>query len=71
MAKLNWRFHSVKETLWARVLRNKYCTHQRINLVDSDKLPCSRVWKGMRKGQEVFNAGTKWVIGRDSNLRFW
>ena len=25
----------------------------------------------MRKGQDVFKVGTKWVIGRDSNLRFW
>ena len=70
LAKLNWRFHSEKETLWARVLRNKYCTHSRINSINSDKLPYSQVWKGMRKGQEVFNDGMKWVIGRDSNLRF-
>ncbi|KAK9984067.1 hypothetical protein SO802_033592 [Lithocarpus litseifolius] len=71
LAKLNWRFHSEKETLWARVLRNKYCNLRRPNSVNSDKLPCSRVWKGMRKGQEVFNAGTKWAIGTDSNLSFW
>ena len=25
----------------------------------------------MRKGQEVFNAGRKWVIGSNNNLRFW
>ena len=71
LAKLNWRFHSEKETLWARVLRNKYYTHRRISSVNRDKLPCSQVWKGMRKGQDVFNAGTKWVIGRDRDLRFW
>ena len=71
LAKLNWRFHLEKDTLWARVLRNKYCTHRRISSVNSDKLPCSWAWKGMRKGQDVFKVGTKWVIGRDSNLRFW
>ena len=67
---LNWRFHSEKETLWTKVLRNKYCTRRRTNSANY-KLPCSRVCKGMRKGQEVFNARTKWVIGNDSNLRFW
>ena len=70
LAKHNWRFRSEKETLWARVLRKKYCTRRRTNLANSDKLPCSRVWKGMRKGQEVSNVGMKWVIGSDINIRF-
>ena len=41
LAKLNWRFHSEKEILWARVLRNKYCNRQRTSSVNSNKLPCS------------------------------
>ena len=50
LAKLNWRFHSEKDSLWARVLRNQYCTRRRTSLANSNKLPCSRVWKGMKKG---------------------
>ena len=26
LSKLNWRFHTERESLWARVLKNKYCT---------------------------------------------
>lgn len=71
LAKLNWRFHTKKESLWAKVLRKKYCTQRRINSVNEENLPCSRVWKGMRKGVDVFKAGAKWIIGRDSELNFW
>lgn len=27
LAKLNWRLATEKEALWAKVLRQKYCTH--------------------------------------------
>ena len=27
LAKLNWRFQTKKDSLWAKVLRYKYCTH--------------------------------------------
>ena len=26
LSKLNWRFHTESESLWAKVLKNKYCT---------------------------------------------
>ena len=40
LAKLNWRFHTKKESLWAKVLRKKYCTQRRINSVNEENLPC-------------------------------
>ena len=43
LAKLNWRFNVEKEALWARVLRNKYCSQRRINSANEDKLPCSQI----------------------------
>ncbi|XP_075645075.1 uncharacterized protein LOC142616073 [Castanea sativa] len=50
LAKLNWRFHTEKDALWAKVLKSKYCSNQRINARKKDKLPCSRVWEAMKKG---------------------
>ena len=71
LAKLNWRFHIEKEALWSQVLRQKYCNHQRINSRNMDKLPCSQVWKGMKKGMPIFQKGVRWMPGRESDLSFW
>ncbi|KAL0004790.1 hypothetical protein SO802_012351 [Lithocarpus litseifolius] len=60
-----------KDALWAKVLKSKYCTSQRLNARNKDKLPCSRVWQAMNKGREVFNKGVKWIQGRNSNLSLW
>ena len=70
-AKLNWRFHTKASALWATVLRMKYCSPQRLRSRNGDKLPCSRVWAAMKKGNETFQKGIIWNIGRDSNLNFW
>ena len=71
LAKLNWRFHMKGEALWARVLENKYCSQLRVRSRNQDKLPCSRIWTGMKKGKNVFKLGTRWILGRNSQLRFW
>lgn len=71
LAKLNWRFHFENEALWSQVLRNKYCSNRRLNSRNYEKLVCSRIWKGMKKGHEVFSKGTRWIPGRDSNLSLW
>ncbi|KAK4578315.1 hypothetical protein RGQ29_028437 [Quercus rubra] len=71
LAKLNWRFHTEEKAPWARVLRLKYCNHQRLNSRNSNKLSTSRVWKSLKKGEEIFKKGTRWFPGADSNLDFW
>ena len=71
LAKLNWRFHTEGESQWAKVLRFKYCTHQRLNSRNEAKLPGSRTWKSMKKGEEIFRKGIKWIPGYESNLSFW
>lgn len=38
LAKLNWRLYQEKETLWAKVLLNKYCSQSRRRFQDLDKL---------------------------------
>ncbi|KAL0006828.1 hypothetical protein SO802_008330 [Lithocarpus litseifolius] len=71
LAKLNWRFHTEKESQWAKVLRFKYCSRQRINSRNESKLPSSSTWKSLKKGESVFKKGIKWVPGHESNLNFW
>ena len=53
------------------MLRLKYCNHQRLNSRNSNKLSTSRVWKSLKKGEEIFKKGTRWFPGADSNLDFW
>ena len=71
LAKLNWRFHSEDKALWAKVLRLKYCSPQRINSRNARKLPSYRIWKRMLQGEETFKKGAKWLPGFDNNLDFW
>ena len=51
LAKLNWRLNVEKEALWARVLRQKCCSQRRISSANADKLPCSQIWKAVKKGR--------------------
>ena len=71
LAKLNWRFNNEKEAPWAKVLRAKYCNSRRLTSSNIDRLPCSQIWRAMKKGREVFNAGNMWMVGRDSKMSFW
>ncbi|KAK9997320.1 hypothetical protein SO802_022006 [Lithocarpus litseifolius] len=71
LSKLNWRLQLEKDSLWARVLRKKYMTQRRMSSSNENSLPSSRIWKAMKKGMDVFKRGTRWSLGRDSNLRFW
>ena len=71
LAKLNWRFHTEGESQWAKVLRLKYRTHQRFNSRNEANLPCSRTWKSMKKGEEIFRKGIKWILRYESSLSFW
>ena len=36
-----------------------------------DELPCSRVWKAIKKGREIFHKGIRWILKRDSGLSIW
>lgn len=71
LTKLNWRLHTENESLWARVLKAKYCLNRRLNSRNPNYLPRSQIWRGMNKGVEFFQQGVRWAIGKDSNLSFW
>ena len=52
-----WRFHTERESQWAKVLRLKYCTNQCLNSKNEASLPCSRTWRSMMKGEAIFKKG--------------
>ena len=71
LAKLNWRFHSEKSSLWVRVLTNKYRRQGRIQRRTVGFSSCSSTWVGLKKGEDIFSKGSKWIAGKDSLLSLW
>ena len=61
----------LRKALWAQVLRRKYCNWRRMTSNNANKLPCSPIWIDMKKGLDTFNKGSKWVVGKDCNLKVW
>ena len=68
LAKLNWRFHKERESLWARVLTHKYPNRRRQNLFKPRTF--STTWTALKKGETVFKRWVKWIIGMDNCLSF-
>ena len=71
LSKLNWRFHEEKNALWSQVLRKKYLSRRRLQSSNEKSLPSSCTWKALQKGKVIFNVGTRWSLGRDSDISFW
>lgn len=58
LSKLNWRFHSEKDSVWAQVLRKKYMTQRRISSSSENSLLSSQTWKAMKK-EWMFSRGNE------------
>ena len=71
LSKLNWRFHEEKNALWSQVLRKKYLSQRHLRSNNENLLPSSRTWKALQKGRVTFEVGTRWSLGRDSDISFW
>ena len=54
LAKLNWRLYQEKDSLWAKVVLNKYYLRSRRSSKDPDKLSCSPIWTAVKVGFIVF-----------------
>ena len=71
LAKLNWRFNTEKSSLWVRVLTHKYRPRRGLSHATSNCTSCSPTWTALRKGQNTFNKGSKWIAGSNSGLSLW
>lgn len=65
LAKLNWRFHHEPDSPWAKVLRSKYGSVDRVN-----RRP-SPVWRSLCKGKELFKKGILMVVRNSALTNFW
>ena len=71
LAKLNWRFHAEKSSLCVRVLANKYRRCGRTSRSSTSFSYCSPTWAGLKKWEDIFSKGFKWLAGKDSLLSLW
>ena len=71
LAKLNRRLALEPNSLWAKVLTQKYCTPRRISNPHIPFRTCSVTWSAIRKGEPVFKKGSKWIVGKECNLSLW
>ena len=68
LAKLNWRLATEPNSLWAKVLTQKYRTPRRLLNPRIPFRTCSVTWSAIQKGELIFKKGSKWIVGRDSCL---
>ena len=71
LAKLNWRLKTETSSLWAKVLNHKNRVDRRPINAYLKLRTCSNTWSAIRKGKAVFKWGSKWVVGRGSQLSLW
>ena len=71
LAKLNWRMYQEKETVWARILLNKYCSNSRRRAANPDALPSSPNRSAIKLGFPTFAKGICWGIGNGSRKSVW
>ena len=57
LAKFNWRLFHENDSLWAKVLLNKYCSQSRRQSIDPNRLPCSTIWAAIKIGFSIFKQG--------------
>lgn len=70
LMKVGWGLISKKDSLWARVLRNKYgCREDVISRV-TRRIQNSNLWSGICIVWKRVE-GTSWRLGNESSISFW
>ncbi|OIT02175.1 putative ribonuclease h protein, partial [Nicotiana attenuata] len=63
-AALAWRYRKEKEDLWAKTIFSKY-NHRKSKNIGF------HTWKVIRKGSEICNINTKWLVGDGTTISLW
>ena len=71
LAKLNWRMYQEKDSFWAKVILNKYCSLDRRRARDPYKLPGSSSWTAIKVGFPIFEKGIGWSVGDGKKIIVW
>ena len=64
LVKLSWRALHQKESLWVRVLSNKYKESEGYGRK-------SFVWRSIEEGQKVVRKGVRWTVVNGVDVSFW
>ncbi|GLT46248.1 hypothetical protein SLA2020_200190 [Shorea laevis] len=68
MAKLNWRLFSERDKLWNAILSSRYNINSRPSVLPSCGSP---VIRSLKRGNELFLQGIKWIPIHGRNISFW
>ena len=68
--KLAWKIITNRESLWVRLMRNKYLKHQDF-LHSNSKQGDSSVWKSIVKCKDLIRQGIRWSVGDGRHILFW
>ncbi|XP_028802470.1 uncharacterized protein LOC114757563 [Neltuma alba] len=71
MMKLGWGLVNRRETLWVKLIREKYkCSNDILPTIGRKKVE-SQAWKGVRQTWALTEKGIGWKLGDGSRIRFW
>ncbi|RYR72495.1 hypothetical protein Ahy_A02g006720 [Arachis hypogaea] len=71
MLKSFWRLVVDNDTLWARVLLNKYDKGRQFPGEMKVKGSDSQFWKNLKKMKMIFDKNTRFSISNDKSTRLW
>lgn len=71
LTKLAWRVLTQRETVWCKVLREKYLWNNEGGAWLVDKQRASKVWKGIVWGADVLRMGARWSFGDRKSILFF
>ena len=71
LTKLGWRIMQEPQSLWARVLRSKYCKNQSDLDMFEERRDASNAWRGILDNKKLIMKGSRMIIGNEKNTLFW
>ncbi|CAI0409373.1 unnamed protein product [Linum tenue] len=69
--KLCWNFITDNNTLWIRILQDKYIKTNSDGTISMRHQRVSRLWKGMLEAFPLVKQGTIWDIRDGESVKFW
>ena len=71
LAKLCWRMLQEKESLWVRVVSQKYIHNDAQVTSFKPKTSPSNVWQGLIRAAPVLNMGVRGLVTNGRDMSFW
>jgi len=71
LMKLGWRLKTEPSTLWARLLKEKYCQGRDWENIARRTASVSNAWRGIRESMSLTNKGMGLTIGNGRLTEFW